>query len=143
MADPVTIMMASFAAVKAGVAGAKSLAELGKDAASLFGAIDDIKAEAKEAKKSGGSSAMEKFIRLKQAEDTEASIKAIVLSSRGEKAWKQLKDLRQQEKQEKIEGRYKAIKRKNQIMNALGLIVAIFITGVGAYFMIMFAAQYK
>ena len=36
MPDPVTIMMASFAAVKAGVAGAKSLHELGKDMGSLF-----------------------------------------------------------------------------------------------------------
>ena len=143
MPDPVTIMMASFAAVRAGVSGAKSLAELGKDAASLFGAIDDIKAEAKGAKRSGGPSAMEKFIRLKQAEDTEASIKAIVLSSRGEAAWKQLKQMRAAEKQDAIQGRYAEVKRKNQILTAIGWAVSICITAGGGYLMYLFAMQYR
>ena len=143
MPDPVTIMMASFAAVRAGVAGAKSLAELGKDMGSLFSAIDDIKAEAKGAKKTGGSNAMQKFIALKQAEDTEASIKAIVLSTRGEAAWKQLKQMRAAEKQDAIQGRYAEVKRKNQILTAVGWAVSICITGGGGYLMYLFAMQYR
>ena len=143
MPDPVTIMMASFAAVRAGVAGAKSLHELGKDMGSLFSAIDDIKAEAKGAKKTGGSNAMQKFIALKQAEDTEASIKAIVLSTRGEAAWKQLKQMRAAEKQDAIQGRYAEVKRKNQIINAIGWSVSVFITLGGGYLMYLFAMKYR
>lgn len=143
MPDPVTIMMASFAAVKAGVAGAKSLHELGKDMGSLFSAIDDIKADAKSAKKTGGPSAMEKFIALKQAEDTEYNIRQIILASRGEAAWKQFKQMRAAEKQDAIQGRYAEVKRKNQIINAIGWAVSICITGGGGYLMYLFAMHYR
>ena len=143
MPDPVTIMMASFAAVKAGVAGAKSLHELGKDMGSLFSAIDDIKADAASAKKTGGSNAMQKFIALKQAEDTEYNIRQIVIAARGEAGWRQLKQLRQEEKQQNIEGKYQATKRKNQIINAIGWSVSVFITLGGGYLMYLFAMKYR
>ena len=74
MPEPITIAMASFAAVKAGVSGAKSIAELGKDLGTLWQAIDDVKANAKDAKKSGGGNAMQQFIQLKQAEDLEHNL---------------------------------------------------------------------
>ena len=54
MPEPITIALSAFAAVKAGVAGAKSMAELGKDLGTLWQAIDDVKADAKGAKKSSG-----------------------------------------------------------------------------------------
>ena len=143
MPEPITIAMASFAAVKAGVSGAKSIAELGKDLGTLWQAIDDVKANAKDAKKSGGVNAMQQFIQLKQAEDLEHNLRNIVLSTRGEAGWRQLQELRRKEKQREVQGRYQATKRKNQIANALGIIWAILITGVGAYFMIMFAMKYQ
>ena len=143
MPEPITIAMASFAAVKAGVSGAKSIAELGKDLGTLWQAIDDVKANAKDAKKSGGGNAMQQFIQLKQAEDLEHKLRNIVLSTRGEAGWRQLQELRRKEKQREVQGRYQATKRKNQIANALGIICAMLITGVGAYFMIMFAMKYQ
>jgi hypothetical protein len=143
MPEPITIAMASFAAVKAGVSGAKSIAELGKDLGTLWQAIDDVKANAKDAKKSGGGNAMQQFIQLKQAEDLEHNLRNIVLSTRGEAGWRQLQELRRKEKQREVQGRYQATKRKNQIANALGIICAMLITGVGAYFMIMFAMKYQ
>ena len=143
MPEPITIALSAFAAVKAGVAGAKSMAELGKDLGTLWQAIDDVKADAKGAKKSGGGNAMEKFIAFKQAEDLEHNLRNKVLSTRGEAGWKQLQALRRQEKQQEVEGRYQATKRKNQLVNAAGIICAILITGVGAYFMIMFAMKYQ
>jgi hypothetical protein len=143
MPEPITIAMASFAAVKAGVSGAKSIAELGKDLGTLWQAIDDVKANAKDAKKSGGGNAMQQFIALKQAEDLEHNLRNIVLSTRGEAGWRQLQELRRKEKQREVQGRYQATKRKNQIANALGIICAMLITGVGAYFMIMFAMKYQ
>ena len=143
MPEPITIAMASFAAVKAGVSGAKSIAELGKDLGTLWQAIDDVKANAKDAKKSGGGNAMQQFIQLKQAEDLEHNLRNIVLSTRGEAGWRQLQELRRKEKQREVQGRYQAARRKNQIANALGIICAMLITGVGAYFMIMFAMKYQ
>ena len=143
MPDPITVAMASFAAVKAGVAGAKSIAELGKDLGTLWQAIDDVKANAKDAKKSGGGNAMQQFIALKQAEDLEHNLRNIVLSTRGEAGWRQLQELRRKEKQREVEGRYQATRRRNQIVNAVGIICAILITGVGAYFMIIFAMKYQ
>ena len=143
MPEPITIAMASFAAVKAGVSGAKSIAELRKDLGTLWQAIDDVKANAKDAKKSGGGNAMQQFIQLKQAEDLEHNLRNIVLSTRGEAGWRQLQELRRKEKQREVQGRYQATKRKNQIANALGIICAMLITGVGAYFMIMFAMKYQ
>ena len=143
MPEPITIALSAFAAVKAGVAGAKSIAELGKDLGTLWQAIDDVKADAKGAKKSGGGNAMEKFIALKQAEDLEHNLRNIVISTRGEAGWRQLQALRKEERQREVEGRYQATRRKNQIVNAIGIICAILITGVGAYFMIMFAMRYQ
>ena len=125
------------------MSGAKTLAELGKDLGTLWQAIDDVKANAKDAKKSGGGNAMEQFIALKQAEDLEHNLRNIVLSTRGEAGWRQLQELRRKEKQREVQGRYQAARRKNQIANALGIICAILITGVGAYFMIMFAMKYQ
>jgi len=143
MPEPITIALSAFAAVKAGVAGAKSIAELGKDLGTLWQAIDDVKADAKGAKKSGGGNAMEKFIALKQAEDLEHNLRNIVISTRGEAGWRQLQALRKEERQREVEGRYQATRRKNQIVNAIGIICAILITGVGGYLMIMFAMRYQ
>ena len=125
------------------MSGAKSIAELGKDLGTLWQAIDDVKANAKDAKKSGGGNAMQQFIQLKQAEDLEHNLRNIVLSTRGEAGWRQLQELRRKEKQREVQGRYQAARRKNQIANALGIICAMLITGVGAYFMIMFAMKYQ
>ena len=119
------------------------MAELGKDLGTLWQAIDDVKANAKDAKKSGGGNAMQQFIALKQAEDLEHNLRNIVLSTRGEAGWRQLQELRRKEKQREVEGRYQATRRRNQLINAAGIICAILITGVGAYFMIMFAMKYQ
>ena len=86
---------------------------------------------------------MQQFIALKQAEDLEHNLRNIVLSTRGEAGWRQLQELRRKEKQREVQGRYEATRRRNQLVNAIGIICAILITGVGAYFMIMFAMRYQ
>ena len=86
---------------------------------------------------------MQKFIALKQAEDTEYNIRQIVIAARGEAGWRQLKQLRQEEKQQNIEGKYQATKRKNQIINAIGWSVSVFITLGGGYLMYLFAMKYR
>ena len=141
--EPISIAVGAFTALKSGIAAGKELHSMGKDLAKLWQAIDDVKAEAKGAKKSGGGNAMQQFIALKQAEDLEHNLRNIVLSTRGEAGWRQLQELRRKEKQREVQGRYQATKRKNQIVNAVGIMCAILITVVGAYFMIMFAMKYQ
>ena len=51
--------------------------------------------------------------------------------------------MRKQAKVAEREGRYKAVRRRNSIINAIGVGVAIIITGLGAAGMLWFAMQYK
>mgnify|MGYP003309595993 CR=1 FL=1 len=143
MPEPITIALGAFALAKKALELGKDANEISRSLGKVWSAIDDVKADAANAKKSNDSNALEKFIALKQAEDLEESIRNIVISQRGEAGWRQLKQLRQQEKQQKIKGRYQATRRKNQIVNAVGIICAMLITGVGAYFMILFAMRYQ
>lgn len=143
MPEPITLALGAFALAKKAIELGKDANEISRALGKAWSAIDDVKADAANAKKSNDSNALEKFIALKQAEDLEQNIKNIVISQRGEAGWRQLKQLRQQEKQQKIKGRYQATKRKNQIVSAVGIICAMLITGVGAYFMILFAMRYQ
>ena len=143
MPEPITIALGAFALAKKALELGKDANEISRSLGKVWSAIDDVKADAANAKKSNDSNALEKFIALKQAEDLEYNIAQIVRATRGEAGWQQLKKLRQEEKQQKVEGRYKATRRKNQIVNAVGIICAMLITGVGAYFMILFAMRYQ
>jgi hypothetical protein len=51
--------------------------------------------------------------------------------------------MRAAEKQDAIQGRYAEVKRKNQIINAIGWAVSICITGGGGYLMYLFAMHYR
>tara|TARA_B100000214_G_scaffold373384_1_gene353615 strand:- start:1037 stop:1417 length:381 start_codon:yes stop_codon:yes gene_type:complete len=75
----------------------KDAQSIGRDLARVWSAIDDVKADAKNAKKAGGS-AMEKFIALKQAEDMEQNLIQIIRATRGEKGLRQFMALRKEEK---------------------------------------------
>ena len=143
MPEPITLALGAFALAKKAIELGKDANEISRCLGKAWSAIDDVKAQAANAKKSNDSNALEKFIALKQAEDLEHNLRNIVLSTRGEAGWKQLQALRKQERQQEVEGRYQATKRKNQLVNALGIICAMLITGVGAYFMIIFAMRYQ
>ena len=143
MPEPITIALGAFALAKKAIELGKDANEISRSLGKVWSAIDDVKADAANAKKSNASNAMEKFIALKQAEDLEHNIRNIVISTRGEAGWRQLKKLRQEEKQSKIEGKYLATKRKNQIISAIGIVVAIAITSIGFYIMIIFAQKYN
>ena len=143
MPEPITLALGAFALAKKAIELGKDANEISRALGKALSAIDDVKADAANAKKSNDSNALEKFIALKQAEDLEQNIKNIVISQRGEAGWRQLKQLRQQEKQQKIQGRYQATRRKNQLVSAFGIIITLAVIGVGAYFMILFAMRYS
>ena len=105
MPEPITIALGAFALAKKALELGKDANEISRALGKAWSAIDDVKADAANAKKSNDSNALEKFIALKQAEDLEESIRNIVISQRGEAGWRQLKQLRHQEKQQKIKRR--------------------------------------
>jgi len=92
--DPLTI----FAGVKAGLAAGREIASLAKDLGNLFDAIDTAKSDHAKKRSSPFSSANEEaldtFVKRKQAEDIEAQLKAIIISTRGFYAWNELVNLR-------------------------------------------------
>ena len=106
--DPISIALASFSAVKAGVAAGKEITSLAKDLGSLFDAIDEVKGDHEKKRSSIFSSANEEaldtFVARKQAEDLENQLREIIIATRGYSAYQELinlrKDIRVQRKKE-------------------------------------------
>ena len=106
----------------------KDAQSVGRDLARVWSAIDDVKSDAK--KKTGGS-AMEKFVALKQAEDMESNLVAIIRQTRGETGLRQFMALRKEEKKAMEASAIEARKRLRKYTDALtyGIGILIFIGG--------------
>jgi len=130
--DPITIAMASFSAVKAGVSAGKEITSLAKDIGSLFQAIDDIKDDRSKKRDSvfanSNEEALSTFVARKKAEDMEEELRQIVIATRGFSAWGELvelrKEIRVRNKKEREEKRKKTQKMVENILlyGGIGLI---------------------
>ena len=128
---------------------AKKSIELGRDAGTVardlgkvWAAIDDVKADAKNAKK-GGPNSLEKFIALKKAEDLEHNLRNIIISTRGEAGWRQLKAMRQADKKSMELEAYAVRRRKAKIREVLFICLGLLILIGGGGAMIYFALMYQ
>jgi hypothetical protein len=138
--DPISIALASFSAVKAGVAAGKEITSLAKDLGSLFDAIDEVKGDHEKKRSSIFSSANEEaldtFVARKQAEDLENQLREIIIATRGYSAYQELinlrKDIRVQRKKE-LEDKRKRSEEFWESMLLWGLIfiVTIITCGLG------------
>jgi len=138
--EPISAALLAFGAIKKGISMGKELHTMGKDLNNLFSFIDG----AKEAQKSGNKNdPLAELTAYYKAIDMEKAIEEAVWQSRGSAGVKMLKQFREKAKEREKEGRYLATKRKNQIINALGWVVSICITGGGGYLMYLFAMKYK
>jgi hypothetical protein len=138
--EPISAALLAFGAIKKGISMGKELHSMSKDLNNLFSFIDG----AKEAQKSGKKGdPLSDYIAYEKAMDYEKQLMDLIWETRGSKGVAKFNEFRKQAKQREKEGRYQATKRKNQLINAAGIIFAIIITGVGGYFMIWFAMQYK
>ena len=138
--DPLSLALISFSTLKKGISLGKELHTMGKDLNNLFSFIDG----AKEAQKSGNKNdPLAELTAYYKALDMEKAIEEAVWQSRGSAGVKMLKQFREKAKEREKEGRYQATKRKNQIVNAIGWVVSICITGGGGYLMYLFAMKYK
>lgn len=136
--DPITIAMASFSAVKAGVSAGKEITSLAKDIGSLFQAIDDIKDDHNKKRDSvfanSNEEALSTFVARKKAEDMEEELRQIVIATRGFSAWGELvelrKEIRVRNKKEREEKRKQTQKMVENILIYGGIgIILLFVCG--------------
>ena len=138
--------MASFTAIKTGVKLGKDIHSLGKDLGKMWTAIDDAKNTHERASKGKGSAqekALTTYIAAVQARDLEKQLRDIFIDTRGFKGWNELQAIRQQVMKEEREGRYAAMKKRNQIMNILSIIIGLVIFVGGAVGLFYFATYLK
>jgi|DEB0MinimDraft_3_1074331.scaffolds.fasta_scaffold83431_2 hypothetical protein len=133
MADPITIGLAAFSAIKAGVAAGKEIQSLAGDIGSLWDSIEAIKADhtKKKSRKilSVNEEAMETFIAKKQAEDMENQIRELIVNTRGLDAWHELIRLRVQIKKDRVAAEKKAKAERKETLDTI-LISLLILAGV-------------
>ena len=138
--------MASFAAIKTGVKLGKDISSLGKDLGKMWTAIDDAKnthAQASKGKGSAQEKALSTYINAVRARDLEDQLRSIIIDTRGFKGWNELQKIRQQVMKEEREGRYRALKRQNQIKSILGAVLGVIILGAGGVGLVWFAMEFR
>ena len=67
----------------------------------------------------------------------------LIWQTRGSKGVAKFNEFRKRAKEREVEGKYQATKRRNQIVNIIGWLCSIAITGGGGYLMYLFAMKYK
>ena len=138
--------MASFAAIKTGVKLGKDISSLGKDLGKMWTAIDEAKnthAQATKGKGSAQEKALSTYIAAVKARDLEEELRSIIIDTRGFKGWNELQAIRQQVMKEEREGRYRALKRQNQIKSILGAVLGVLIIGAGGAGLVWFAMEFR
>ena len=138
--------MASFAAIKTGVMLGKDIASLGKDLGKMWTAIDDAKnthAQATKGKGSAQEKALSTYIAAVKARDLEEELRSIIIDTRGFKGWNELQAIRQQVMKEEREGRYRALKRQNQIKSIIGAVIGVLILVAGGAGLVWFAMEFR
>jgi hypothetical protein len=133
MADPISIALASFSAIKAGVTAGKEIQSLAKDIGSLWDSIDAVKENHQKKKnqpfRTVNEEAMETFIAKKQAEDMENQIRELIVNTRGLDAWHELIRLRVQIKKDRVAAEKKAKAERKETLDTI-LISLLILAGV-------------
>ena len=66
----------------------------------------------------------------------------IIITARGFKGWNELQAIRATVMKEEREGRYKALQFKNKMLDILGAVFAVLITGAGGAGLVYVAIKY-
>jgi len=124
--DPISIAVASFGAIKAGVAAGKEIQSLAKDIGSLWDSIDAVKQDHAKKKNSPlnlsvNEEAMQTFMAKKQAEDLEDELRTIITYSRGISAWQELIRLRGDIRRERAAALALKQKQRREMLETIGI----------------------
>lgn len=129
MAEPLTICIAAFTAIKSAVSAGREIQSLGSDIGKLFDGIDAIRNDHNKAKsnpfKTANEQAMETFIAKKKAEDMENELRKIVVETRGFEAWNELIQMRIEVRQQRKEEALALQKKKQKFWDDVASILAI------------------
>ena len=130
--DPISICVASFSAIKAGIAAGKELQELGSHIGKMWGAIDELHKGHNAAKgsilnMSVEEEAMQSFINLKKAQDFEDSLRSIILETRGYDAWQELIRIRSDIKRQRLEAEKTRLRKRDELIETIQKIVLVFL----------------
>jgi Skp family chaperone for outer membrane proteins len=127
--EPITVLMGSFTAIKAGVSAGREITTLAKDVGKLFDAIDDIRNDHNKAKgnplRSANEEAMQTFIAKKKAEDIEKELRNIVIATRGMNGWHELQKLRADIRHDRAEAEKKRKKERAEFVDNVWTVILV------------------
>jgi len=145
MADPLTILMASYTALKTGVKMGKEASALWKDINSLFDSMDEIKENHDRKKNSifsrGDESDLDTYMALTKAKDIEDELRGIILATRGYSGYQEFLKVRIEGKKKRQ--RERELKRQKHLifMRNLGYFIGAVLFCGGTVVMIWGASK--
>ena len=143
--EPITMAVAAFNGIKAGVAAGKEISSLAKDIGKMFDAIDNVKKEHNDEKnkpfQSANEEALQTFINKKQAEDLEDNLRQIITATRGPSAWQELIRMRVEVRKRRQEEEEARIRRRREIIEALAtwFFVILLVVAIGGFGILILA----
>ncbi len=143
--EPITMAVAAFNGIKAGVAAGKEISSLAKDIGKMFDAIDSVKQEHNDEKnkpfQSANEEALQTFINKKQAEDLEDNLRQIITATRGPSAWQELIRMRVEVRKRRQEEAEARIRRRREIIEALAtwFFVILLVVAIGGFGILLLA----
>jgi len=146
MADPLTILMGSYTALKTGVKLGKDASALWKDVNSLFDSVDEIRENHERKKNSifsrGDESDLDTYMALTKAKDIEEELRGIILSVRGYSGWQEFLKVRIEGKKKRQ--RERELKRQKHLifMRNLGYFIGAVLFCGGTVLMIWGASKF-
>ena len=146
MTDPLTILMASYTALKTGVKLGKDASALWKDVNSLFDSVDEIRENHERKKNSiftrGDESDLDTYMALTKAKDIEEELRGIILATRGYSGWQEFLKVRIEGKKKRQ--RERELKRQKHLifMRNLGYFIGAVLFCGGTVLMIWGASKF-
>ena len=123
MMEPISVAVAAFGAIKAGVSAGKELHSLGKQVGQLFDAIDEVKGAHTKKKSSifasANEEALETFMAKQQAQDMEEQLRTIIIQTRGISAWQELLHMRREIRQRRKEEEAERLAQRKELMETI------------------------
>lgn len=143
MVDPVTLASGAFAGfqmLRKGLSAGKEIADFKGELNSILDYISGVE----EAKRSGKkSNPLNDYIEYERAKQLQKDLEEVIWSCKGSKGVKMYKQFVARAEKSQREGRYKAIKRKNDIIQAVSIGFGIIFFISGAIGLVYFAIRFR
>ena len=142
MVDPVTLAtgaVAGFNLLKKGLSAGKELHQMGGELNSVLNYISGVE-EAKKSKKQNNP--LNDYLEYEKAKTMQKDLENLIFDMKGSRGVAVYKSFVAKSEKAQRESRYKAIARKNQILNVLSILLGLAITVGGGSLLIWFAMEF-